>query len=605
MSLDGVQAHLVDDIDTAMELKRWLSERREVGFDTEGTGLDPTRDRVRLVQYGDAQTGWAIPFERWGGLVDELVRRYDGTYKMHNAPYDQAMMAHEGIVIPQRKIRDTRLQLHVLSSTDSLALKPAACKYVDPRADVGKNQLEDAMAASGWTWATVPYNFEPYWVYGALDPILTYQLDEKLWPQIQATAPKSYNLEMEVAWICYKMQQRGVLVDREYTEAFIDELNVFIERARDWCKSNYNLNPGSDVKVAEALLADNVPLTKRTASGRYSVDKYVLEAFGTHPLAQTVLNYRRANKTVGTYLQNYLDMSERDGFIHPSINTVGGTGKNMFESGGSGRGVRTGRMSMSDPNLQNVPTRTKMGARVRNCFPARPGHAWVKCDFEQIEMRGLAHESNDPHMIDAFTSEGDFFVNMAKRIFNDPDFQKSDPRRQQVKNSGYAKIYGAGAEKFAITAGMFLLDGSPDIAGAASFLNTFDNLFPGVRRFQDEVATLGQRRKETEGEAYVRSSITGRKHVADRGREYTLVNYQIQGEAGEILKMKIIEADQAGLTDYMLFPVHDDVNADVPREELDDYVRELQKVMNDDDLLRVPIRAAVAVGPRWGEAKDI
>lgn len=228
MSLDGIQAHLVDDIDTAMELKRWLSERDVIGFDTEGTGLDPTVDRVRLVQVGDARTGWAIHFERWGGLVEELIHRYEGTYDMHNAPYDQAMMAHEGIVIPQHRIRDTRLMLHVLTSTDSLALKTASCKYVDSRADMGQDRLKDAMDASGWDWSTVPYNFEPYWTYGALDPILTFQLSEKLWPQVQATAPSSYDLEMAVAWICYKMQQRGVLVDREYTQRFIEELTQFV-----------------------------------------------------------------------------------------------------------------------------------------------------------------------------------------------------------------------------------------------------------------------------------------------------------------------------------------------------------------------------------------
>lgn len=596
MSLRDVQVHLVDSVDAASNLMRWLSTKELIGFDTEGTGINPDVDRIRLVQVGTEECGWAIPWERWGGVVEELVRKFQGRYVLHNAPYDVAMMRNENVHLPTARIDDTRLMAHVVKSTGSLALKKLAVQHVDPNAAAGQERLDDAIGGKGgWTWATVPIDFEPYWVYGALDPVLAVRLRNYLWPLVEREARQAYELELAVAWVCERMARRGTRVDREYVKTFSAELNQYLDSVSAWCQSSYGLNPGSDLQVINTLQSLDVNLVKRTPSGsRYSVDQEVLQGID-HPLASAVLGYRKSTKVISTYLDNYLAMSERDGLIHPSINTVGGTDKNPFESGGS-RGVRTGRMSMSDPNLQNVPVRTKMGARIRNVFIPREGHTWVKCDADQIEMRVLAHVSRDQGMIDAFTREGDFFVNMARSLFNDPDFQKSDPRRQLVKNSGYAKIYGAGIEKFAATANVTEAD-------ARSFMNRLDTMFPGMRQVQVTVERLARQRLNEEGESYVRSPLTNRKHVADSGREYALLNYLIQGSAGELLKMKIVEADQAGLGEYMLFPVHDEIDFDVPTHELPDFLGTLNDVMNDDKILSIPLTWSADVGPKWGECK--
>jgi DNA polymerase-1 len=596
MSLRDARVHLVDSVDTAAELMRWLSTKELIGFDTEGTGINPEVDHVRLVQVGTQECGWAIPWHRWGGVFEEIVRRYDGWWVAHNATYDYAMLAKEGIKLPTHRIHDTRLMAHVLESTGSTALKKLANRYVDPNATAGQERLDEAIGGKGgWTWATVPIDFEPYWVYGALDPVLTVRLFDELYPRVQTEAPQSYDLELAVAWVCERMERRGTRVDRAYVTRFAEELEAYAQQVTTWCRTNYGINPGSDVEVITALQAAGVNLTKRTGSGaRYSVDKEVLESID-HPLAQAVLNRRRAVKVISTYLENYLQMSERDGLIHPSINTIGGTDKNPFEPGG-GKGVRTGRMSCSDPNLQNVPVRTAMGARIRNAFIPRDGNRWIKCDADQIEMRILAHVAQDQAMIEAFHSEGDFFVNLARKLFADPDFTKADPRRQLVKNGGYAKIYGAGIPKFAKTAGV----PEPE---AGAFMRQFDAMFPGVRRLQSEIERQARERYAEEGVAYVRSPLTNRRHVADKGREYALLNYEIQGTAGEVLKMKIVEADQAGLGEFMLFPVHDEVDFDVPEGQVSDVLATLNDVMNDDKLLSVPVTWSAEVGPRWGECK--
>lgn len=595
MTLDGVSVHLVDDVETAYECKRWLSTLDRVAVDTESTGLDKDVDRARLVQFGDARTAYAIPIEHpgWSALVVELLTRFEGRYVAHNLTFDDAMLRNAlDVGLPEDRSDDTRLKAHVLESTGSLALKNLAKRHVDARAGMLQDDLSDVMTKSNWTWATIPLNYEPYWSYGALDTVLTYQLDDHLDPLVRREAPASYELELAVAWVCERMERRGVLVDREYTRGFADELSAYMQEAEAWCSATYGVYPGSNRDVVARLQRDGVEFTRYTAGGAISLDKEVLAGID-HPLAQTVLGRRQAQKMVGTYLENYLEMSERDGRIHPSINTVGGMGKSPFEPGGSS-GVRTGRMSSSNPNIQNVPTRGRASKRIRRCFVASSDSTWVKCDADQIEMRVMAHMAQDERMIEAFVSEGDFFVNQARELFHEPDFQKSDPRRQLVKNGNYAKIFGAGIPKFAATAGV------PEDE-ARTFMQRFDVMFADVPRWIRQVERDALQRLNDEGEAYIRSPLTNRRHVADAGKLYTLVNYVVQGTAGEILKQKIVEADQAGLGEFMIFPVHDELDLDVPDDRLDDALTTLLDVVNDDELLTVPLTWSADTGPNWGD----
>lgn len=596
MSLDGIQVHLVDNVETAYECKRWLSTLDYVAVDSESTGLDKDRDYARIVQFGDARQSYVVPIDQpgWAGLAVELMTTFQGRFVAHNLVYDDAMLKNSiGVGFPEGRSDDTRLMAHVVSSTGSLALKNLAVKHVDPRAKMFQDQLGDAFGkGGGWTWATVPITYEPYWSYAGVDTILTTQLYEYLQPIVQAEAPASYELELAVAWVCERMERKGALIDRAYVARLAEQMEEYVVAAEHWCQQNYGIYPGSNRDVIAYFQSQNYPFTRYTKGGQIQLDKHVLKEID-HPLAQVVLQRRQAQKMVSTYLSTYLDKSQRDGRVHPSINTVGGIGKSPFEPGG-GKGVRTGRMSASDPNLQNVPIRGHASKTIRRSFVVPDDHVWVKCDADQIEMRGMAHMARDQGMIDAFNSDGDFFVNIARVIFNEPDFQKSDPRRQLVKNGGYAKIYGAGIEKFAETAGV------PEQV-AADFMRDFDALYPGVPRWTREVERLARQRLADEGEAYVRSPLTGRKHTADERKLYPLVNYVVQGTAGEILKMKIVEADRAGLGEYMLFPVHDEIDFEVPREDLAVFQKTLLDVVNDDKLLSVPLTWSAEVGPNWGD----
>lgn len=590
MSLADVELHLIDNVDEAYRFINWIKQvthRDTLGIDTETTGLSHEKDYVRLTQIGDERVGWAIPFQRWGGVVSDAMRIWQGDWVLHNAPFDVGMLDKEGeeFKLPRGRIRDTRPMVHVLDSRQSTALKSVASRLVDPVAGAMQAELDAAVGKSGgWTWATVPIHFQPYWAYGALDPVLTCRIHDIIWPQVQRDALRAYELENAALWPVFNMERYGAHIDRRYAEEQLYAFEKICRETRDRIREQYGVSPGSNPPII-ALLQEltDFQFTERTKTGNLALTKDEL-ALIDHPLARDVLTYRQHQKLASTYLNHFANELDDDDLLHPDINTLG---------------ARTGRMSMSNPNLQNLPRRNENRPEatvVRNCVTTRyEDGALLMCDFDQIEMRCLAHASQDPGMIAAFNdTENDFFVTLGRSIFNDPTMQKSDKRRQLVKNGGYAKIYGAGLVKFAATAGV-------PIDVARTFLHRFDEMYPGGRTLANTVQRIAQERGISDGQPFVRSPLTGRRQIADHGKEYALTNYMLQGMAAEIFKMKLLELDAAGLGEWMVVPVHDEIVLDVPGEHLDDVVHVLKQVMNDHNLLSVPVSASVSYGKRWGE----
>lgn len=597
MSLDDVELRLVDSLDEVSALLNWLGERRPnhaLAYDCETTGLSRQRDTLKLVQVGDHRVGWSIPWSRWSGVMHDLVRRWDGRWITHNGPcFDLPFLRREGINVPQHRVDDTMVRSAVNEPHMSKALKPQCTRHVDAAA----GGLGEVLKGTAWTWENVPETYGPYWQYGALDTVLTYHLEEYHRPITEAEAPKAYELELATQFVTERMERFGTHVDVRNSRASYDRFMKFCGEVETWCQAEYGVKPGSNQAVVKILEDAGYTFTKATRAGAVALDAEVLEGID-HPLAVKVLQRRQLQKLASTYLHHYFTEADSDDLIHPSINTLG---------------TKTSRMSMSDPNFQNLPVRGgNPGIKVvRNMVTSRwvpwdlPDEEWdpftygslIMCDFSQIEMRLLAHFAAEEAMIAAFRGEDDFFVALARQIFQDPTITKKDPRRQITKNSGYAKIYGAGVRKFAQTAGI-------SETQARDFLARFDALYPGVKRFQFETLDAAMRLKASEGFAYTRSPFTNRRFVADDRKEYTLVNYKIQGSAAEILKRKMLELSAAGLGEWMFLPVHDEVLLDVPGEHVRDVVRTLQRVMNDDQLLSVPIQAEISYGRRWGSKVD-
>lgn len=599
MTLDNVKLHLVNSIESVAKLHNWLSSKdtnEVLGIDTETSGLSFRHDILRMVQLGDRENGWAIPWERWGGVFEDAIKHWSGPFVLHNAKFDIRFLNNHKMEIPIHRIRDTRIAAHILDPVKSNSLKNISARLVDSRAAAGQKILQEAMDNGGWDWGSVPINFQPYWTYAALDPVETRHVHDIVYPEVMLEAPDAYNLEIGVSWIIDRMERRGILVDTKYAK---DKQQVFLnycKQVEDWCKSEYNIKPGTNKEVVRILEEDGWKFIKKTATGAVALDREILSAIN-HPLAQAVLQRRRFQKLSSAYLKHFIEECDSDNLIWPSINSLG---HSRDENDRDGKGIRTGRMSIASPPLQGLPRKNEdnpAAVAVRNCIVARPGHTLLMCDFDQIEMRVLAHASADSSMINSF-GQGDFFINLARLIYDDDSIsRKDDPRRQITKSAGYATVYGAGPTKFSATAGVTEEE-------AEAFFKKFHDLAPGVKRFQREIESMARRTKHEENIAYIRSPLTNRKQIADDYREHALVNYFIQGLAGEIFKTKILELDAAGLGDWMILPVHDEIVLDVPNNQVLDAVDILQKIMNDTKLLRVPITAGVSFGARWGSKKD-
>lgn len=575
--LGHVRLKLVESLDDCFELKRWLGERRPVlGFDTETGGLEWWRQPLRLVQFGDAHTGWSVPWHRWAGLVHEVFEQYEGELVAHNAAFDLHFLEREGVRVARERVHDSSVMAHIDNPIRPRALKQLAAKLIDPDAARGQESLAEGMAKHRWTWGTVPYDFPPYWIYAALDPALTARLWEKFEPAMRSTYREVYDLEMATLFVCMDMETRGFRADLDYTQRKHDELTGFAAEMYQWVDTNFGVKPGSNDAIANRLLLDGVELGKTTKGGKWSVDEEVLSGLsGKHPLADAVLQYRQATKFAKTYFAKILEVADGD-IVHAGLNPLG---------------ARTARMSVSSPPLQQLPSDSPL---VRDCFIAREGNTLVRIDFDQIEARLLAHFSHEPTMIEAITGGVDLHSFMAARMYGVEEPTKQ--QRKMSKTGTFGKIYGIGVEKFAAQQGV-----TPGEARA--FLSMFDQTFAAVPTFINAVEQTARLRKQTEGTAYITTPI-GRRHQLPPREDgyYKLVNYLIQGTAADVLKQKLVAVDSAGLGEYLVLPVHDEVIFDVPADQAEDVAKVALDVMQDFDSFAVPLTAGAEFGPKWGDS---
>ena len=577
--LDHVTLSLVNSFDRAQEFMRWMGERRPMlGVDTETSGLVPHKDKVRLIQFGDLNQGWALPWERWGGLALEVLNGYTGDLALHNSPFDIRMLTYaapdELKRWPWERTWDTMTMSHLVSPASPHGLKPLSGMLIDRKAAAAQSQLDAGMVDNHWSWATVPLDYPPYWIYGALDPVLTCYLQQHFKPLIPN--PRLLDMEMATLRIVTAMMLKGARIDLDYCWEATSKLSTFSAQARDWLHRTYGLaNPTSSVQALEAFkrAGVTVPL-KFTKGGAQALDKEVLEAID-HPLATYILAVKQSEKMVSTYFDNFREMVDENGRVHANIRA---------------QGARTGRMTVTEPALQTLK---KKSGIVRNAFIPADEHSLVSVDADQIEARLMAHFSQDAGLKAAFLSSDDFFTGLAKQIFRDETIHKDDKRRQLTKGVIYGKLYGAGVPTMARTAKVSESQMAEVVAG-------FEQTFPGVKVFQQAVNGAAISRYRAEGEAYITTPF-GRKLLADDNREYALVNYLLQGHAAEIFKLNLAKLDAVGLGPYLMLPVHDEIVMEVPNEEADNALKLAIETMNDDDGYFVPITwSGEVMAGAWG-----
>jgi DNA polymerase I len=578
--MQDVIINLVESWDEAQSFMHWLGERRPIlACDTETGGFDWWVDKLRLVQFGDAYTGWVIPWEMWGGLAKEALERYDDNIAWHNAKFDIKFLEYHGVKVKRHLMQDTRTMAHLLDPASPTGLKELGVCYVDASCDQGQATLKKGMLQNKWTWANVPVNFTPYWIYSGLDPVITARLYEQFEPQITGPLEDLYEMEIAVIWILNEIEKKGARVDVDYCISKRDELRKSADEQDKWIFEEFGVHAGQNAKLVDVFRREGVKLTKKTGKTKsYSMDEDVLKSID-HELAHAVLDVRKARKYAKAYFSSYIERAV-DGFIHPDINPLG---------------ARTGRMSVSKPPLQQIP-RTKL---TRSPFIPREGHKLVSVDFDQIEMRIFAHLSGDPSLVEAFHGENDFFCALAEQIYGRPiDKVKDKKIRTVTKNTCYGIVYGAGIAKSASMTGI-------PFEEMQQFRKQFDTRFPGIKVHAKSVEQEARMNEKKTGVPFVTTPM-GRIQPADFFNEqwklYALVNYQIQGCAADMFKQTLVELDQADLTQFLILPVHDEVVADVPKDDADEVAHEMVECFEANQPLKVPVTADSNIVDCWGDA---
>jgi DNA polymerase-1 len=600
--LGDIRLELVNSAEQAARFISWLGERRPlnaIAVDIE-TGelpggkrddaLSPWHGQIRLVQVGDGLTGWSIPWGEWSGVFYEGMDKFDGQIVCHNIAFEARWFdVQSRWKMPWHRAHDTMIMAHLIDPLGSGALKRLTSQYVDAKAASLQSQLDEGLVKNGWTWGTVPIDYQPYWAYGALDTVLTMKLFELFWEKCGPGQPYSqaYELEMNTRRIVTRMELNGARLDLDYSRRKYDELVEYTEQVKTWAKDSYNgLSITSNIQLVRQFEAMGALITETTPSGAKSASADQLKMLvrdGTpqiQELAATVLKQRKADKLANTYFSNFIN-DNVNGFVHPSVKTLG---------------ARTGRMSIQNPALQTLP---KGDDTVRRAFlPKDDDHVIVTSDLDQVEFRMFATLSKDENLINLFNmadaTGSDPFTEIGREVYADPAMQKSDKRRGLIKGVVYGRLYGAGVAKQALTAGV-----PEEQMRAVS--NAFDERFPGMALFQKKVEDVGMRRLRSEGQGYV-NTWTGRRLPCDEDRVYTLTNYLIQGGAAEVFKSNLVKLDQADLTELLIVPVHDEIVLNAPRESAAEIQQIVRECMTTRDGWAVPLTADVD-GPleNWGQ----
>ena len=401
-------------------------------------------------------------------------------------------------------------------------------------------------------------------------------------------------MEMPLVGVLARMERMGLAVDPEVLAAQSRELGADIEESRQkiFAAAGREFNVDSPMQLSGVLFDDlGLPTAglKKTQRGYYSTNAKVLEDLSrTNDVVAEVLAYREKAKIKSTYLDALPELIAGDGRIHTSLNqTV----------------TATGRLSSSNPNLQNIPTRSELGHRVRTAFKVAPGSVFLACDYSQIELRLLAHLSGDEHLIEAFCEGEDFHAETAARVFGVPVSEVTPVMRSRAKAVNFGIVYGQQAYGLSTSLGI-------SRAEAQGMIDRYFAAYPGVRRYLDETVALAKRNVWA-------STMYGRKrHVPDilarnaslrNFGERTAMNHPMQGTAADIIKLAMVAVDarmrEEGMTSKLVLQIHDELDFEVPEAELEAMSALVKETMEGVVTLSVPLVAEVSYGEDWAAAK--
>ena len=399
---------------------------------------------------------------------------------------------------------------------------------------------------------------------------------------------------MPLLLVLMAMERRGLHADanilcRQSAELG-DEIALMVEKIHAAAGEDFNVDSPQQLShVLFDVLGLPTKGLKKTKKGFYSTNAKVLgELARTNDVVAEVLEYRERAKIKSTYLDALPALIKGDGRIHTTLNqTV----------------AATGRLSSSDPNLQNIPTRSELGHRVRTAFTVPEGHVFLACDYSQIELRLLAHLSADEHLVAAFNEGADFHAATAARVFGVPVDQVTPQLRSRAKAVNFGIVYGQQAYGLASS----LKIGR---AEAQAMIDRYFEAYPGVDAFlreQVELArNLGYATTMYGRRRYMRD-INSRNFQLRSFAERTAMNHPMQGTAADIIKIAMVRVErrlaEEGLRSRLVLQIHDELDFEVPVDEIDALSELVRETMEGVAELRVPLLADVSYGDNWAEAK--
>ena len=399
------------------------------------------------------------------------------------------------------------------------------------------------------------------------------------------------DIEIPLAKVLAKMENLGFAVDRQGIEDYGKILHEQIKNLENeiYTSIGYEFNINSPKQLGKALFEDlGLPCKKKTKSG-YSTNAEVLESLRyEHPAVEMVLSYRTLAKLYSTYCEGLLKVIAEDGRIHSSFNQTE---------------TRTGRISSTEPNLQNIPVRTEIGRELRRFFAAREGWVLVDADYSQIELRVLAHISGDKNMIEAFNTNADIHTITASQVFNMPVEMVNSTMRSRAKAVNFGIVYGIGAYSLA-------KDIKVTNKEASKYIKDYLAHYSGVDEYMKNVVEKAKRDGYVEtmfGRRRYLPELSSGKHMMRAFGERVARNMPIQGTAADIIKIAMIKVDERmkkeGLQARLILQVHDELIVEAPENEKETVAKLLQEEMENAVKLSVPLTADAAVGRTWYDAK--
>jgi DNA polymerase-1 len=347
-------------------------------------------------------------------------------------------------------------------------------------------------------------------------------------------------------------------------------------------------NVNSNAQLAQVLYQElKLPVLKRGKTGP-STDQEVLEKLAEqHPLPRALTDYRALSKLKSTYLETLPVLLAADGRLHTSFNQAA---------------TATGRLSSTDPNLQNIPIRTELGREIRRAFIADSGHRLISADYSQIELRLLAHIAEDPALIEAFARDEDIHTRTAAEIFALAPEQVTANQRRAAKAVNFGIAYGLSAHGLSIR-----LDISTE--EAKSIIDRYFQRYAGIRRYLEQTVETARRRGYVET-LYRRrrfmSDLHSRNRNAAQAAERAAINMPIQGTAADLIKLAMVRIDRdliaRGFQGQMLLQVHDELLLEAPEQEVSEVSELVRQTMSSVALLKVPLKVEVGIGETWDEA---